>query len=74
MENIKKPKTFEELLIFQEILGGKVGEPRPNGFTPRKRTITDILLSLDDEFQEWLRELPQEYNFKTWKQKEYEKN
>ena len=71
MENIKKPKTFEELLILQEILDGKVGEPRPNGFTPRKRTITDILLSLDDEFQEWLRELPQEYNFKTWKQKEY---
>lgn len=71
MENIKKPKTFEEALILQEILDGKVGKPRPNGFLPRERNWTDMKLSLLDEFMEWLKELPQEINFKTWKQKTY---
>ena len=68
---INKPQNFEDLLELQKLLDEEVGKPRENGFMPRKRTEMDILLSLDDEFQEWLRELPQKYNFKTWKQKEY---
>lgn len=68
---MNKPKTFEDLLQLQKILDEEVGKPRDNGFVPRERTKVDILLSLDDEFQEWLRELPQKYNFKTWKEKTY---
>lgn len=68
---IKKPETFEDLMRFQKRLCEAVGKKRDNGFIPRERSILDIYLSLDDEFQEWLRELPQEYNFKTWKEKIY---
>lgn len=71
LQNIKKPENFYDLLKLQEILDKEVAKERKNGFIPRERTEQDILLSIDDEFQEWLRELPQEYNFKTWKQKEY---
>lgn len=62
---------FIEILGMQKQLDEAVGKPRENGFIPRERTLLDIRLSIDDEFQEWLRELPNEYNFKTWKQKEY---
>lgn len=62
---------FIEILEMQKQLDEAVCKPRDNGFTPRERTLFDIRLSIDDEFQEWLRELPSEYNFKTWKQKEY---
>lgn len=68
---IKKPETYLELLNLQKILDTNVAKNRNNGFIPRSRTNLDIKLALDDEFQEWLRELPQEYNFKYWKQKEY---
>ena len=64
-------KTFIELLEMQKQLDAVVAKPRKNGFVPRLRNGMDILLSIDDEFQEWLRELSKEYNFKTWKQKEY---
>lgn len=63
--------TFADLLELQKQLDEEVAKPRDNGFVPRERTLLDIKLALDDEFQEWLRELPKEYNFKTWKQKEY---
>lgn len=63
--------NFIELLEMQKQLDEAVCKPRDNGFIPRERTLFDIRLSIDDEFQEWLRELPSEYNFKTWKQKEY---
>ena len=63
--------TFADLLGMQKQLDGAVAKPRKNGFVPRLRNRKDILLSIDDEFQEWARELPDEYNFKTWKQKEY---
>lgn len=59
---LKKPETFEELLEVQKIL---------NEGIPKLKTEFDIILALDDEFQEWLKELPQEYNFKNWKKKEY---
>lgn len=71
MSTIKKPNNLEELLICQATLDKKIGEQRHNGFTPRKKNEIDIILALDDELQEWLKELPQEYNFKTWKQKKY---
>lgn len=64
-------KTFKELLKMQENLDWEIAKTRHNGFEPRKRNELDILLALDDELQEWLKELPTIYNFKTWKQKEY---
>lgn len=64
---------FRELLEMQKQLDEAIEKPRQNGFVPRERKLTDILLSLDDEFNEWLKELPQEYNFKTWKLKEYDR-
>lgn len=59
---LKKPESYEELLEAQKIL---------NEGIPKLKTEFDIILALDDEFQEWLKELPQEYNFKNWKKKEY---
>ena len=66
-------KTFEELLEMQKQQDIEIYKPRKNGYIPRKKTLLDIKLALDDEFQEWLRELPDEYNFKTWKEKEYDR-
>ena len=68
-----KDITFDDLLELQKQLDEEVAKPRPNGFVPRERNLLDIKLALDDEFQEWLRELPQELNFKTWKKKEYKR-
>lgn len=68
---MNKPTNFNDLLELQRILDENIEKNRKNGFVPRKRNVLDILLAIDDEFQEWLRELPKEYNFKTWKQKEY---
>ena len=65
------PLNFKELLELQLTLDHETTKKRKNGFNPRERTELDIKLALDDEFQEWLKELPSEYNFKTWKQKEY---
>ena len=59
---LKKPESYEELLELQKIL---------NKHIPFWKTTLDVILALDDEFQEWLKELPQEYNFKNWKKKEY---
>lgn len=70
-EMIKKPDSFMDLLELQRILDEEIEKKRDNDFEPRKRSELDILLALDDEFQEWLRELPYEHNFKVWKQKEY---
>ena len=69
--NIKKPQNFKDLLRLQKILDKEVDKKRDNGFVPRERNWTDMKLSLLDEFMEWLKELPQEINFKTWKQKTY---
>ena len=65
------PLNFKELLELQLTLDHETTKKRKNGFNPRERTELDIKLALDDEFQEWLKELPYEKNFKTWKQKEY---
>ena len=66
-----KDIKFTDLLELQRQLDEEIIKPRENGFIPRKATLFDIRLALDDEFQEWLRELPNEYNFKVWKEKEY---
>lgn len=71
LKSLFKDIEFIDLLEMQKQLDEEVAKPRENGFVPRKRTLLDIKLALDDEFQEWLRELPQELNFKTWKKKEY---
>lgn len=68
---ISKPRSFNDLLYLQKLLDNEISKPRKNGFVPRKKNDMDILSALDDEFQEWQKELPYEYNFKTWKQKEY---
>lgn len=68
---MSQPVNFKELLELQLTLDHETTKKRKNGFNPRERTELDIKLALDDEFQEWLKELPSEYNFKTWKQKEY---
>lgn len=68
---INKPRCFLDLLELQKILDDEVSKPRKNGFIPRSRKEFDIFLSIDDEIQEWCRELPSELNFKTWKEKEY---
>lgn len=70
---MNKPTNFNDLLELEKVLDEEIEKNRNNGFVPRQRSLLDILLAIDDEFQEWLRELPQEYNFKTWKQKEYSK-
>lgn len=66
-------KTFKELLEMQQQLDTEVAKPRKDGFTPRKRGWIDIRGALDDELQEWYRELPDEFNFKTWKEKKYDR-
>ena len=67
----EKEIKFKDLLELQQELDNEVSNPRPNGFVPRKRTRLDIGLAMVDEFQEWLKELPKEYNFKYWKEKGY---
>ena len=57
---ISKPRCFLDLLELQKILDDEVSKPRENGFIPRSREELDILLSVDDEIQEWCRELPSE--------------
>lgn len=64
---------FKELLKMQKQLDDKILLPRKSGFVPRERTLLDIKGALDDEFQEWWKELPDEYNFKTWKEKTYDR-
>ena len=67
-------KDLYQLLELQKSLDDEIAKPRLNKFTPRPKTLFDIRLAIDDEFQEWLKELPKELNFKTWKQKEYDRN
>ena len=64
---------FTDLLNKQKELDEAVAKSIPNGVIPRERTLLDIKLALDDEFQEWLKELPKEYNFKTWKEHEHDR-
>lgn len=73
LKSLFKDIEFIDLLEMQKQLDEEVAKPRENGFVPRQRTLLDLKLALDDEFQEWLRELPQELNFKTWKKKEYKR-
>lgn len=68
-----KDITFADLLELQKQLDEEVVKPRDNGFVPRETCILDLTLALDDEFQEWLRELPDKYNFKVWKQKVWDR-
>ncbi|MBR8700259.1 hypothetical protein IX317_000619 [Fusobacterium sp. DD29] len=63
--------TFIGLLKLQSDLEIIIESERNNGFTPRKRDTKDIILGLDDELQEWLKEVPEALNFKNWKEKEY---
>lgn len=66
---VKKPIKFEELLRMQKILNEEIKKPS----IPGKVSWLDITLALDDKFQEWLKQLPKEYNFETWEEKIYSK-
>ena len=68
-----KDIKLTDLLEMQRQLDEEVVKPRDNGFVPRETCILDLTLALDDEFQEWLRELPDKYNFKVWKQKVWDR-
>lgn len=67
---VKKMKSFKELLKLQKELDEAIEKPRKNGFI-QKKTFENIFLDLNDEFREWLRELPKEFNFKNPKKKNY---
>lgn len=69
---MQKPTNFNDLLKLQKILDETVYEQRENGFIPRKRTEFDLRMAIDDEFNEFMKELPPELNFKTWKEIEYD--
>lgn len=66
-----RPKNIDDLFYLQSVLDENISKTRNNDFTPREKVEHDILYAMDDEIQEWLRELPFEINFKVWKQKEY---
>ncbi|MGL5932764.1 MAG: dUTP diphosphatase [Cetobacterium sp.] len=67
-----RPNDIFELLELQKELDKKAKTKRGNGFTPRKRDAFDLAMALDDEFNEFMKELPNQLNFKTWKDKEYD--
>lgn len=64
-------ESIEDLLKLQKKLDSKTKRKRSNGFIPRKRDNLDLKFALDDEFNEFMKELPNEINFKTWKEKKY---
>ena len=64
-------ESIEDLLKLQKKLDSKTKRKRSNGFIPRKRDNLDLKFALDDEFNEFMKELPNEINFKTWKEKIY---
>lgn len=68
---IKKPSNLKELLECQVFLEDHIKKERHNGFIPRFPAEVDLFLALDDEIQEWLKELPNEFNFKFWKKHKY---
>lgn len=64
-------RNIEDLLKLQKELDLKTRSKRENGFTPRKRDHVDLKFALDDEFNEFMKELPDNINFKYWKEKEH---
>ncbi|MGL5796948.1 MAG: dUTPase [Cetobacterium sp.] len=66
-----RPNNIFELLKLQKELDKKTSAERINGFKPRKRDAFDLTMALDDEFNEFMKELPDELNFKYWKDKKH---
>ncbi|MGL6101466.1 MAG: dUTP diphosphatase, partial [Fusobacteriaceae bacterium] len=64
-----KPTNLFEVKDLQTILDLEVAKKRPSGFQPRQRFLLDTRFSLDDELNEFVKELPDAHNFKTWKEK-----
>ena len=66
-----KDIKFSDLLKLQKQIDEKLNNPKEDGFIPRERVLLDrIILSIDNSFQNWLQELPNEYNFITYFPKE----
>lgn len=66
---MKKINNLLDLVELQRELDFKTAQTRQSGFSPRPRTELDLKLALDDEFNEFMKELPDNINFKTWKEK-----
>ncbi|WP_047394328.1 dUTP diphosphatase [Cetobacterium sp. ZOR0034] len=69
---MRTPENIFELLKLQKELDKKTSGLRESGFTPRKRDAFDLSMALDDEFNEFMKELPDELNFKYWKDKKHD--
>lgn len=66
-----KDVEFTDLLKLQKQIDEKLNEVKKDGFVPRKRILLDRALSIDNSFQVWIKQLPNEYNFNTYCPKEY---
>lgn len=71
MEKIQRPITFREILTLQEIQEKEISEPRESGYIAREKNYVDLRGALMAEFIEFREELPDNLNFKTWKEKKY---
>ncbi|MGL5903940.1 MAG: dUTP diphosphatase [Cetobacterium sp.] len=69
---MKKPENIFDLLKLQKELDKKTSGSRLDGFTPRKHDAFDLIMAFDDEFNEFMKELPDELSFKFWKGKTYD--
>lgn len=65
-----KDIKFTDLLKLQKQIDEELNKTKEDGFIPRKRILLDRILSIDNCFQNWLQELPTEYNFITYFPKE----
>ncbi|MGL5717354.1 MAG: dUTP diphosphatase [Paraclostridium sp.] len=65
-------KSIFGLLLLQKELDKKTRGLRESGFMPRKRDAFDLAMALDDEFNEFMKELPDKVNFKCWKDKKHD--
>lgn len=69
---MRTPENIFELLKLQKKLDKKTSGQRESGFIPRKRDAFDLAMALDDEFNEFMKELPDKVNFKYWKDKKHD--
>lgn len=70
--NLKCPKSFNDLLNLQDFYNKKIIEKKKQEIPYyRELDFNDIRNCILDEFQEFKRELPYKFNFKTYRYKEH---
>lgn len=70
--NLNKPVNFNDLLNLQDFYNKKIIQKKKEEIPCyRELDIWDIRSCILDEFQEFKRELPYEYNFKTYRYKDH---